>query len=1183
MCLAVCRLAVTACLVILLASAEKVTITDGEGLNSYLCSPKGTITPNTSLVLSVATLYVTHDFGWDFCLVENTTNITIAASDELVTDRSSYVTVRCEGLVGFGFFNVSHLTIRSVHFENCESFVPPPALRYITGDSLSALYKFHYPVWASLFFNHCYNLILYNVLAAHNIDSVALPIIMGVNLCGSSDITTITNGNPPIASLSIFYVDSLYASDIQSCSLHISSNIFLSYNNDTIDMYVYLAQEEYDVHMAIQIKSRQIINDLMICIVKITFVDDSVSHSMVTFQGYPESVCINNYQGGLVPVKLALKFTGTSDPTRINDASVLIHNTAFPYEIDIGGLDISFSENINLINITNVSICAYFSQLDEYAKYPLLYARSASSGSTLTIESINISVHYSSEHYSGSERYAMMILDTVNVHLKGTNTFKSDHVGASAIHCFDSNVTVSGNLTISNNYSYGNIGINLRSSQLFLKEPLNATFYNRGISSGSAIYVPYGDACDKYDSFIRIMPIAEYSLSNLSSIDIALYFKNSSDGCTDSEGTQVYAPNLNFGQDHTISRFFQFNSTTWDSVHSQYAYTTLIDTIFKEINDYDKYISLSNGICYKVYGRHPWICKYIDYYYFGKNVSVIVIDPVYPGDIAFSTPVLNSDYHIIKFYPNYTYLQIIEATFGPKLETLYKAYACPDNRTSTINITFIIQAFSMDERPIIRINLHLDCPTGFKLTKDVIQCSCKCVPVLQNHGYYCNISTRLISSPLGYWTEIKSYDNTTTLQISKYCPPHFCNASLKYFYLDESLADLFCLKNRTGVLCGQCRDNHSAVFGSDECKPCSNLYLLTFPAYALAGVLLVTLLFALRLTVATGTILGPVFYANILALVLDTLTQSYHGAFYQIARIVISLLNLELGFPLCLYNGMTPTAAVGLQFVFPVYLWSIVGGIIILSRHSVRLSNLISMSSVQVLATLLYLSFASLLRMVIVVVTSTTIEQTVIDSANDTTQLTEKRLVWFYNGHISYGSGIHGLYLALVFLFVVLYLLPFTVFTTFSHHLLRFGLVNKMRPFIDAFGGPFKDRWRVWFGLHLWVVILLTSVSSALQGSHARTLLTIHLGVVGMFSMLQAYVRPFKNFLVGLFNTTFMALYFVLLESYLLFEDEFFRSFVILQSIAFFILCATLCHHLWLVKLLESLKRKVYVKFCGRK
>ena len=64
------------------------------------------------------------------------------------------------------------------------------------------------------------------------------------------------------------------------------------------------------------------------------------------------------------------------------------------------------------------------------------------------------------------------------------------------------------------------------------------------------------------------------------------------------------------------------------------------------------------------------------------------------------------------------------------------------------------------------------------------------------------------------------------------------------------------------------------VFGSDTCYDhCTNVYLLTILAYALAGLLLVLLLFALRITVATGAINGLVLYANVLGLVLDKLTE----------------------------------------------------------------------------------------------------------------------------------------------------------------------------------------------------------------------------------------------------------------------------------------------------------------------
>ena len=72
-------------------------------------------------------------------------------------------------------------------------------------------------------------------------------------------------------------------------------------------------------------------------------------------------------------------------------------------------------------------------------------------------------------------------------------------------------------------------------------------------------------------------------------------------------------------------------------------------------------------------------------------------------------------------------------------------------------------------------------------------------------------------------------------------------------------------------------------------------------------------------------------------------------------------MNLNLGFPLCLYDGMTPSIKTGLQFVYPIYLWSLVFGFILLSRYSTRISNLTAASSIQVLATLIHLSFSKLI------------------------------------------------------------------------------------------------------------------------------------------------------------------------------------------------------------------------------
>ena len=76
-------------------------------------------------------------------------------------------------------------------------------------------------------------------------------------------------------------------------------------------------------------------------------------------------------------------------------------------------------------------------------------------------------------------------------------------------------------------------------------------------------------------------------------------------------------------------------------------------------------------------------------------------------------------------------------------------------------------------------------------------------------------------------------------------------------------ASIQCAHDRSGLLCGHCKNNYSLVLGSSECKECTNKYLALIILFALMGVVLVCLLLVSKLTVATGMLSGLVFYANI--------------------------------------------------------------------------------------------------------------------------------------------------------------------------------------------------------------------------------------------------------------------------------------------------------------------------------
>ena len=128
------------------------------------------------------------------------------------------------------------------------------------------------------------------------------------------------------------------------------------------------------------------------------------------------------------------------------------------------------------------------------------------------------------------------------------------------------------------------------------------------------------------------------------------------------------------------------------------------------------------------------------------------------------------------------------------------------------------------------------------------------------------------------------------------------------------------------------------------------------------GVALVFLLLICKLTVATGTLSGLVFYANIVGV--------NHTMFLPMGSlsVFIAWLNLDLGIETCFYNGMDAYSKTLLQFVFPVYIWVLLGLLILISHYSQRFANMLGSNPVAVLATLILLSYAKLLRTVITAV-----------------------------------------------------------------------------------------------------------------------------------------------------------------------------------------------------------------------
>ena len=1198
-------------------SAEVMFINDGESLVKYLCPPSGTISPNTKLELNKSSFTI--DGQSLSCQIENTSNITVVPSQELIINGHDHVEVQClPGSGGFGFFNVSNLTISSVMFNNCAGVIPASAVRYVN-DTDQYLFYGHDDLRAAFIFNHCYNITLHNLISMQNDSKFS---IIGVNMCDHSSINIVTTVVVSGMKNLLYYADSVLTSSNLVCNLNIEYNPTLKISSSTKETYyihgdkmpislingwftLVVSQQEFDANVDMVMKPTAFssiwISPLLA--VSIMFIN-SMANSQVTFQGLPYEYCKNDTSLDHYFMSLALNVLYYETPSFNSSVSgvrnsLVIQNTSFllytTSEINsVKSLAQSLlqigkdSKTIShQIKVENVSWC--MKDLDSDSIDPssnigpyhsLLTAENLLNqdmSSTLNKGNLHISITNTHMHYHGLSPRSLtaIILKNINIAMSGTNYFALN--GGAIMKIEASNLTITGNLTVSGAHTIRGGGLSLdEQSTLYLKEPLTACFYNNTAYQASALYAPISKK--NPNSTIQILPRSTYTLLNIEDIEIALHFKNNTDytGVPNS----LYVPSLNFNF-LQVSPNLQFQSLDWDSIHTQFAYTTLFDVVLKEIDEFDKYTSLANGMCIQLHGQQ-WNCKYTDSVISHREDYVSTFH-TFPGETAISILYTNNEIFSVQQVSSCSGDKLM---FVRDLDSLLRTNSYYATKTVIFenkegkSVCFILYRYNQILNLQFFVHVDAYCPLGFHLTEEGY---CNCTSALRSHKYVCDINTRVFSSPPGYWTGYEEYSPDTsqlTLFFTTNCPPNYCDPNFQHFVLNNSITDLSCLNSRTGIICGQCMENYSAVFGSDTCySNCNDLYLLTLPMYALAGLILVVVLSALRLTVATGTINGVIFYANILGLSMDKMTQDYHGQYLTFFHIVISLLNLNLGFPICFYKGMTTTARVGLQFIFPVYLWSIVVGMIIVSKCSLRISKLLSNSSVQVLATLFYLSFSKLLCTVIDIISYSELYS--ITYINHNYSQVSEKMVWYYSGD-DYGHGVHGFYLALATIFIALFLLPYTILVTFSHCFMRFKIVNKFKPFIDAYGGPFKDKWRFWFGLRLWITITLFIVNGVLQGTNDTTL-QIHVVIFIVFIIFQAILHPFKNLIVGFVDTLVMTDYWLIIMSYLIFKSIFQGAYILLLSAYLLVLLLIFLFHFYYEyihqKVSFKIKAKLYNKY----
>ena len=482
------------------------------------------------------------------------------------------------------------------------------------------------------------------------------------------------------------------------------------------------------------------------------------------------------------------------------------------------------------------------------------------------------------------------------------------------------------------------------------------------------------------------------------------------------------------------------------------------------------------------------------------------------------------------------------------------------------------------EVPLL-ISLSLkECPAGFQLSQETQ--SCICHNKLRKNNIGCNINDQTVYRHQSYWLGAVYNDsqNECDVVIYKHCPSDYCKPESMNLRLDNQ--DEQCSNQRSGVLCGQCRGNLSMVLGTTRCMECSHIWiLLILPLSILAGVILVMILTSLNLTVAIGTINGLIFYANIVqtnkAVLFPPLTDSIANL-SQISTTFIAWLNFDLGIEVCFYKGLDTYAKALFQFVYPVYMWTIMIIIIVSSHYSTRIAKLTGRNAVQVLATLFLLSYSKILRGIITALLVTT-----LDYPN------ESKLVWLPDGSVDYLKEKHiFLFLLALFLLSVLSV-PYTSILLFSQCLQRWSnykvisWIWKVKPLLDAYTGPFKDKHRYWTGLLLLVrVVLYIVYSTNIGGDPAVNLLTTCITVICPLTYLVLAGGVYKSWPLTILECSYLlnisilmavALYSRLTDK----NQDIFTNISVMVS--FILTCGTVVYHLYL-RIKESRLVKRYIQ-----
>ena len=748
-------------------------------------------------------------------------------------------------------------------------------------------------------------------------------------------------------------------------------------------------------------------------------------------------------------------------------------------------------------------------------------------------------------------------------------------------------ITISGNATFFNNTSLYGGALDLYNTVAFIHQDSNLYFANNHATMhGGAIYIDSSSTNVQSQDICPIQFIGNHApiflLENINQISstVNVTFKNNTVGPISNSHLQSLYANVYYAcswypntltQIYLGKRYRPINGTR-QSVYNQMFSFVLNECTGNDTSIRNEHLSIAAYL--------PCPCDKNKKFNAGQCINADINDSLQLGinvtvGISFNISLITLDVIGSIGHSSYLYSEVSSSESANILtlprEQRSRSFSINEGNCTPIHFTIYSLNLTIPKFGILHLSLSRNndhrlhftlidkCLIGFSLQRNadgLYGCTCgeffSKLPM--KNDVKCNsVSGKVERIDIRSWLSVLN----DRVEYTQLCLPAYCTSIHSEFNIAQP--DVLCNPHHTGRACGACDNGFGKKFGSKYCRKCCNVWLVTILLFGVLGIILVLIIHLLKLTITIGTINGLIFFCNVVSINENVF---FNSSKFSYIRLLVSLINLDLGFEMCFYKEMTEIAKTGLQFVFPLYLWLLMFIIIMVERHYFR-SRKSTHSAVPVLGTLIFLSYSKLLRTTISVFSFVTVRYSEEDSDFSRSKYF---IAWQPDPNITYLEWPHIVLFLVALVFTVFFILPLAFAFTFPKFVLRSKKMSYFFPLLDSVYAPYKNHYRFWFGVRIIVLMYYSGMESILL-SYQDSLLLSGVVVILLFTLIQAYIHPFKSTLNNTLDLMFMGIFIALsiVVLYLYPNTPGHGEYItvnILGGIAFLLFCFIILFHL---------------------